>query len=265
MLAKIFIGYDIQMAKQKSGILRVGTSGIVVPGNKQSFPPDFKLRSRLSYYSSLFDTLEVNSSFYKVPMPSTFEKWSNDVPDEFQFTLKLWRQITHIKELKFDLADIDFFLKAAEKIGKKKGCLLIQFPGKITMEYYNQVEQVLKRISEMTAQSNWRKAVEFRDKSWYGGETSELLDEHQASIVLHDIPKSRIFDLHTAAPFAYYRFHGPTGNYNGSYSNDYLLQQSKKIRELLYSGKDVYAYFNNTIGDAFNNASRLRELVKHKG
>ena len=70
-------------AKQQPGILRIGTSNIVVPGTKQTFPEAFRIKSRLHYYASLFNTLEVNSSFYKVPMASTFEKWSLDVPEIF--------------------------------------------------------------------------------------------------------------------------------------------------------------------------------------
>lgn len=62
------------MIKQSNGILRLGTSGIVVSGNKLSFPAAFQYKSRLDYYSSLFNTLEINSTFYKVPMQSTFEK-----------------------------------------------------------------------------------------------------------------------------------------------------------------------------------------------
>ena len=66
------------MKTHTSNIICIGTSNIVVPGTKQTFPEEFKHRSRLYYYSSLFNSLEVNSSFYKVPMPSTFEKWSGD-------------------------------------------------------------------------------------------------------------------------------------------------------------------------------------------
>ena len=87
------------MMKKTAGIVRIGTSNIVVPGNRQSFPPGFRDKSRLHYYASLFNTVELNSTFYKVPMASTFNKWSLDVPENFQFTIKLWRDITHVKNL----------------------------------------------------------------------------------------------------------------------------------------------------------------------
>nr|MBA4139988.1 DUF72 domain-containing protein [Segetibacter sp.] len=123
------------MINQSRGIFRIGTSGIVTPGTKESFPNEFKLSSRLNYYGSLFNTLEVNSTFHKIPRPSTFEKWLPDVPTDFQFTLKVWREITHVKQLNIDLENIDVFFSAANHIANKKGCLLVQFPGSITAEF----------------------------------------------------------------------------------------------------------------------------------
>ena len=131
------------MKKQPNRVLRIGTSNIVVPGTKQSFPFEFQQKTRLHYYSSIFNSVELNSTFYKLPMLSTFEKWSNDVNDDFRFTVKLWKEITHVKELKNDLQNIDVFLRAARGVGGKKGSLLVQFPGKITLKYYNEVEKIV--------------------------------------------------------------------------------------------------------------------------
>ena len=248
-------------AKQQPGILRIGTSNIVVPGTKQTFPEAFRIKSRLHYYASLFNTLEVNSSFYKVPMASTFEKWSMDVPENFQFTIKLWKEITHVKNLQSDLDKIELFLKAAGHIGNKKGCLLVQFPGKITLEYFNEVEAILRKIMEHHDPNPWRKAIEFRHPSWYTGETMEMLDEYDASIVLHDIPKAKNLDLNKKAAFIYIRFHGPKGDYRGSYSDDFLNEKYGQIRGWQKSGKDVYAYFNNTMGNALENAFTLQKIA----
>src|SRR5690349_5455622 len=107
------------MLRQK-GKVYIGTSNIVVPGNKLSFPPAFRDKSRLHYYSSFFNTLEVNSSFYRTPMASTYKKWSLDVPADFQFSLKLSKEITHIKNLQGELSGIEHFIKAADSIGNKK-------------------------------------------------------------------------------------------------------------------------------------------------
>ncbi|MEO6546859.1 MAG: DUF72 domain-containing protein [Ferruginibacter sp.] len=249
------------MTQKHKGIVRVGTSNVVVPGNKKSFPTEYHDKSRLNFYSSLLPSVEVNSTFYKLPMPSTFERWSMDVPNNFQFTIKLWREISHGKKLVYKWDDIDRFMQAADRLGLKKGCILIQFPGKITFDYYNQVEDILARLTEQDPHSTWRKALEFRSSTWYVNETHELLDEYGASIVLHDIPKSRNLLPNKTAKFIYLRYHGPTGNYRGSYSDEFLKDQSKKINAWLKTGKDVYAYFNNTMGSAFENAMSLKKML----
>lgn len=88
--------------------------------------------------------------------------------------------------------------------------MLIQFPGKITLEYFNHAKKILERISENERKNRWRKAVGFRLPTWYADETYELLNEHRSTLVLHDTPKSKnIEEIGNNAPFIYYRFHGP--------------------------------------------------------
>src|SRR5690349_976965 len=80
-----------------------GTSGLVLPvPNKLFFPDEFKEGSRLNYYASLFNSIEVNSSFYKIPLGRTVANWSADVPEDFRFTFKLFREITHRKPAGID-------------------------------------------------------------------------------------------------------------------------------------------------------------------
>lgn len=245
----------------RKGTLSIGTSGVVLPGNKQSFPVDFQNKSRLHNYASLFNSVEVNSSFYKVPQFKTLQNWSEDVSENFKFTFKLWRDITHTKNLVTDLNNIDTLLKALEGVGKKKGCILVQFPGKITLNYYNEAEKIISHLCQQNALNSWNIAIEFRSPTWYVNETLELLDEYGAAIVLHDMPKSKNEILTTAAQFIYQRFHGVNGDYRGSYTNDFLKEQSHHIQDWLSTGKDVYVYFNNTIGNAFDNAMTLKKFI----
>jgi len=244
-----------------TGKLRIGTSNGHIPGRKSSFPPPFQLRSRLYYYSSLFNTIEFNSCFYKTPLRSTYEKWAMDVPDDFQFTLKLTRDVTHAKELKGDLTCMDDFLHAAGGTGSKKGCLLIQFPGKISLKDFTQVENILEHLRGYDPCNEWRRAIEFRNDSWYVGETTELLNEYNATMVLHDFSKAKLSAFAGNANFVYLRFHGPTGNYRESYDNRFLDAKAEMISGFLQTGKDVYAYFNNTAGSAFENARYLQSML----
>lgn len=247
---------------EPKGILRVGTSGIAVPGNKQSLPIELRHKSRLSYYSSLFNTVEINSTFKKLPMVATLQRWAFEVPEEFQFTLKVLKEITHVKQLDVIPDNIDRFVAVSNSTGIKKACLLIQFPGGISVDWFNKVEYILQRFDEQDQQNKWRKAVEFRNESWYINETYELLDQYQASMVLHDMPKCRHLKTCHNFPFYYFRFHGPTGNYRGDYSREFLSEQAEAIRTRLDNGKDVYAYFNNTMGNAFYNAMQLKAMLE---
>ena len=151
------------------GHIWIGTSNIVVPGNKSTFPPAYQLKSRLHYYSSIFNSVEVNSCFYKTPLLSTYEKWATDVPQDFKFSLKFSKEITHAKNLPGDVACIDNFINAASGIHSKKGCLLIQFPGKITLDHFKQVEEIMQELETHDPKRNWKKALEFRSPSWYTG------------------------------------------------------------------------------------------------
>ncbi len=232
------------------GTLRIGTSGIVLAGSKKTFPIEFQSGTRLSYYSALFNTLEINSTFYKLPLASTFEKWASEVDENFRFTCKLPRIITHVKALLYLPEDIDKFMKVSNGIGEKKGCLLVQFPASIKEERNIQVEEILKRLTELNDKPRWKICVEFRDTSWYRNDSMlKKLHDLNVSVVLHDMPASQTPTCNAGSP-VYLRFHGPTGDYNGSYSNEFLESYSLKIIDWLNSGREVYVYFNNTIGEA---------------
>jgi uncharacterized protein YecE (DUF72 family) len=248
------------MAKKRIGKLHIGTSNVVLPGNKAGFPDPFQNKSRLHYYSTLFNSVEINSSFYKIPLPRTFGRWTTEVSPGFTFTVKLWKGITQNK-LIYQPAEIEKFLLAAGQLNTNRGCLLIQFPASIRSERSSEVFEILNHIRLSDLGKSWRLAVEFRHSSWYFREIYELLDEYDAAMVLHDIPASRVTEHLTKAAFVYLRFHGIKGDYRDSYPDEYLAQQAKQISKWLRTGKDVYAYFNNTIGAAFENAILLKKLV----
>jgi uncharacterized protein YecE (DUF72 family) len=246
------------------GTLRTGTSGIVVPGPKATFPEAYQATSRLTYYATLFNSVEINSTFYRLPQPKTFAAWAAETGPEFDFTLKLWRDITHTTALAEDLSGLVRFLAAARELGPKKGCLLLQFPPSNTIRQLHAVSTLLTALAAADPAQEWRKAVEFRHPSWYADDTFDLLDQHGASLVLHDKGPARNARLNEGADFVYLRFHGPQGNYRESYEPDFLHDQAEQIHEYLQEGKDVYAYFNNTMGAAFDNAQDLYRLVAER-
>jgi len=238
-----------------------GTSNLVLPvKNKSMFPKEFRGTSRLTYYASLFNSVEINSSFYRLPMARTVAKWASEVPDDFRFTFKLWKEITHNKDLIFNPEYISRFFQTIEPAGAKKGCVLVQFPPRL-VNHPNRLENLVIQLRDADPENTWRIAVEFRSKSWYNDETHGLLEEYKMGLVIHDLPASASPLTQTYAPFVYLRFHGPEGGYRGSYDDDILAEYASYINEWLSDGKTVFVYFNNTMGAAVHNLLTLNALV----
>lgn len=250
------------IAENKSEIY-TGTSGLVLPlPNRRSFPPEFHHKSRLEIYASLFNSVEINSSFYKVPMASTVQKWGALVPGNFKFTFKLWRDITHNNALAFNPADVDRFMQVIGHIGHKSGCLLIQFPPGLSITNAAQLEKLLNQVKGSDPEDQWNVVVEFRNKSWYHQDVYDLIGQYSCGIVLHDMPSSGISFLECGANYTYLRFHGPAGGYKGSYTDDFLYEYAQYIREWHDEGKEVFVYFNNTMGDAVKNLATLNKYLE---
>ncbi|PWS31968.1 DUF72 domain-containing protein [Pedobacter paludis] len=251
----------MEQSKNSLGKLYMGTSGLILPvPNKAFYPDEFKERSRLCYYSSLMNSIEVNSSFYKTPMGNTVAKWVNEVNDDFKFTFKLLRDITHNKGLIFDPVLLQKFMHSISFAKEKQGILLIQFPPSLKVESSLQVERLLTFVREYDP-VGWKVAVEFRHPSWYKTETYDLLNDRNISLVIHDKAPAHTPMIELDASFVYLRFHGPNGNYRGSYDDGFLAEYASYISDWLNDGKEVYVYFNNTMGEAYQNLSTLRDFV----
>ncbi|RYE23807.1 MAG: DUF72 domain-containing protein [Sphingobacteriales bacterium] len=245
------------MESLKKGKFYCGTSNVELPvPNKTFFPPEFQDKSRLNYYASLYNTVEINRSFYAIPQGKTLAKWAADVPGNFRFTLKLWKGITHVPELMYNKEDVEKFMSVINHIGDKKGCLLVQFPASIKASLISRLKNLLDDIAHYNT-NGWNVVIEFRDNSWYNDRVYQLLETYKASVVLHDIPKSRTPMIDMDSDVVYLRFHGERGDYRGGYEEDVLRDYAYLIADWAEQGKDVYAYFNNTIGEAVHNAVSL--------
>jgi len=236
-----------------------GTSNIVLPVKQSEYPPEFKGASRLTYYASLYSSVEINASFYKVPKPVTVEKWRESVPPHFRFTFKVPKTVTHAKGLQFKMEDLEVFAEAVSQAGEKKGCLLVQLPPSVKRDRQEELEGILECLKSDT--KGWHIAVEFRDSSWYNREVYRVLQSIGAGMVEQDMPKSATPHVMVSDDFIYLRFHGPEGNYRDSYGDAFLLNHAKRIAAWLKEGRQVYAYFNNTMGDALGNLGTLNRMV----
>ncbi|WP_029284682.1 DUF72 domain-containing protein [Pedobacter sp. R20-19] len=242
-----------------------GTSGLLLPvPNKLHYPEAFKDKSRLCYYASLMNTIEINSSFYKIPQASTIKKWAVDVPQNFRFTFKLFREITHNKDLAFDPDVVSRFFEVISPVEEKKACILVQFPPSIKLNHFNQLKYLMSVLRENDPGMEWKIALEFRHSSLNIDEIYELLDEYKLGMVIHDKSPANSPVRDSDTDFVYLRFHGPGGNYRGSYPDDILDEYADYVSEWLAGGKMVFVYFNNTMGEAYPNLTTLRKLVKNK-
>jgi uncharacterized protein YecE (DUF72 family) len=188
------------------------------------------------------------------------QRWRNDVSDNFKFTFKLFRDITHSKELIYDAGDLLRFIDTINEVGDKKGCLLVQFPPSFSSEQSRQLEKLLTDLVHAN-NDQWKIAIEFRNPTWYNEDIYDLLNQYKLGLVLQDLPSSATPMIEQDTDFIYLRFHGPNGGYRGSYTDDFLSEYASYIRDWMNEGKTVFAYFNNTMGDAFNNLRTLNRYV----
>ncbi|GGN03706.1 hypothetical protein GCM10010967_43160 [Dyadobacter beijingensis] len=247
---------------QTSGVY-IGTSGILLPFKNQAhYPPEFEGKSRLEVYAHLFNSLEVNSTFYKLPRTETVARWSASVPEAFRFTFKLWKQLTHNPGLSFDRADVKAFADVVRAAGNNTGCILVQIPPSTKFSSLARMGELLSILRQQT-DDKWPVAVEFRDNSWYRQESYELLNANGAAMVCHDKTGSESPLTTLAANTVYLRFHGPRGDYRGSYDQGLLYEYAGYIHTWRREGKTVYIYFNNTAGDALANLQLLHSFLEN--
>jgi len=234
-----------------------GTSGLQISMPKRDFPAEHQNNSRLAFYALHENSIEINSSFYKLPQAKTIARWLAEVPGQFRFTFKLWKEITHKKGLLFNSDDVQRFMEVIDLPESGKGCLLVQFPPGLQVNAQPQLLELLQILDNF----NWPLAVEFRHPSWYRDPVFELLNQHRAAMVIQDMPKSATPIVLTSDDHVYLRFHGPSGNYKGSYNESFLREYAGYIYDWQQEGKIVYAYFNNTAGAALQNLHFLKRCL----
>jgi uncharacterized protein YecE (DUF72 family) len=238
--------------------IRIGTSGWSYDHWEHVlYPPGMPTRDRLARYVEVFDTVELNASFYRWPREATFASWQRRLPPGFQLTVKAPRGLTHAKRL---YAPEDWAARIRScwhTLIDKRGVLLVQL--------HPQHQRDDQRLRYFLSQFPWwvRIAVEFRHPSWVADEVFAILAEHDAAYVVMSGARLPCV-LRATASWAYVRFHGPDHDhlYAGSYSDDDLGWWAARIGEWRGAGLDVYAYFNNDGGgNAVRNASRLKSMI----
>lgn len=221
------------------------------------YPEKFPINQMLAFYAQHFDTVELNNTFYHLPLPSSFDKWRESTPRDFVFAVKGSRFITHMKKLKDPESSTQKFFDGAERLEGKLGPILFQLPPRWKLN----VERLKQFLESLP--SGHRYVFEFRDESWLVKEAFDVLRQFNAAFCIHDLANMRT-PLEITANFTYIRFHGPgEAKYQGSYSNRELQEWAERISDWRSELKGIHVYFNNDIGGhAVWNAQALRELIR---
>lgn len=238
--------------------IHVGTSGWSYDHWEDVlYPPDTPPWHRLGLYTSRFQTVELNASFYRWPANSTFASWRRRLPDGFLLSVKASRGLTHAKRLYAPETWVDRIAACWHELRDRRAVVLVQLaPGHARDDA--RLDYFLSRVPAWM-----RVAVEFRHPSWHDDAVFAILERHQAAYCVMSGANLPCV-LRATAPFVYVRLHGPDHGhlYGGSYSDRDLGWWADRIREWDGGGQDVYAYFNNDGGgNAVRNAERLRALL----
>lgn len=238
---------------------RTGCSGYYNRHWKGIFYPE-KLPSKqwLNFYSGQLSTVEINATFYKFPTAAGLRTWFDKTPDDFVFSVKAPKIITHIKKMAGceDLIN-DLYVACKEGLGDKLGCVLFQLPPGI--QYSDEMLTLI--ISSL--KPGFKNVVEFRHQSWWNEEVCKELARNDiffCSVSHPQMPATII----SGGPGIYLRLHGTPRMFYSDYSPAYLEELIDTMSEKA-AGKEVYVYFNNTAGTAgILNAVYLQQLWQER-
>jgi uncharacterized protein YecE (DUF72 family) len=218
------------------------------------YPDDLPAHEWFAHYAGVFNTVEINNTFYQLPATKTLNAWHKQAPQGFIYAVKANRFITHLKKLKDPKKPLAHFLKRARRLRRHLGPVLYQLPP----HWKPDVERLARFCEHLPA--DLTHVVEFRERAWLQAETYAALAEHGVCLCIHDLLKRHPRRITGKA--VYVRFHGVGSKYGGGYSRRRLRRWADWMREAADEGHDVYAYFNNDRNAyAVRDAQTLRELL----
>ena len=207
----------------------------------------------LPHYATLFNTVEVNASFYRLQSPETLQKWCEQTPDDFRFSLKANRYLTHTKRLLNPLDSVLIEQQHARYLQPKLTCVLWQLPK-------NQTKDIHKLQNFSVALAHWddvHHVIEFRHSSWFDDETEKLLASRNIAVCASDAADWPMW-LITTSDFLYIRLHGHTRTYASHYTKPQLQQWARRAKHC----ENVWIYFDNDAEcAAIDNAIELQKLT----
>lgn len=197
----------------------------------------------LKEYSKHFNTVEVNSSFYRVPSVSVLENWKKQTPKHFLFSVKAPKKITHGNLAKESYDYLDYFLGNLSTLGSKLGPLLLQFPSSFKFDSFATLKNFVSVLPK-----NYSYAIEIRSRSWLEDKFYEFLSENRITLVISDKPW--LDEIEKVAPtFVYFRWEGNRKQIRGNkgiIEKDRTVEIQKLAKRIQsFSNEiDVFCYFS---------------------
>ena len=248
------------------GDIRIGISGWrYVPWRGKFYPEDLPQRQELEYASQQFRSIEINGTFYALQKPESFQKWHDQTPDDFVFSIKGNRYLTHVTRLSEPEGPLaNFMASGVLKLGKKLGPFLWQFPPSFQydegkMEHFFSLlphdteaasriahhrEEKMKGRCALTAPEfhRLRHAVEIRHKTFENETFIEQLRRHHIAIVVADTAGKWPVIEDVTAEFVYVRLHGDQELYVSGYTDAALTEWRRKIHRWSLGGSPAGAH-----------------------
>jgi uncharacterized protein YecE (DUF72 family) len=239
--------------------VHVGCSGWVYPHwRERLYPKGLPQREWLRYYAERFDTVEVNSTFYRLASPAAAETWAEQSPPGFLFAVKASRYLTHRKRLNGIGPYIANFYEplAALPAAHKLGPTLWQLPP----NFHRNDERLSDALGALPP---GRHAFEFRHRSWFADEVYELLRRHRVALVIGDESSRWVSTPHVrTTDWTYVRLHHGSRGRHGNYSKAEIETWARRISQWRRD-TEVFVYFNNDWeGYALRNGRLLKKLLK---
>jgi uncharacterized protein YecE (DUF72 family) len=239
-------------------IVHIGTSGWVYRhwADGTFYPPGLPQSRWFAHYAGVFDTVEINNSFYRLPSEVAFDHWREQAPPGFRYAVKANRYLTHVRRLSDCAEPLERFLERARRLGPGLGPILYQLPPR----WKANVERLAEFAALLDGYPDVQHVFEFRDPRWFVEPVRDLLAAHHLSFCIYHLPDVPCPPWVTG-PLAYLRFHGSGIRYGGRYTPADLAPYADLIRDLS-AARPVYAYFNNDAeGYAVRNAMELRQMI----
>ncbi|MDB5252633.1 MAG: hypothetical protein JWP27_1802 [Flaviaesturariibacter sp.] len=235
----------------------IGCSGFHYKDWKEIFYPKGLAQSKwFDHYAQVFNTLELNVTFYRFPKLPALKGWYDKAPGGFSFSAKVPRSVTHYKRFAgTETLLSDFYATLREGLADKLACVLFQLPPQLSFSE-DRLDLILTQLDH-----SFTNVMEFRHESWWRPDVMARLRKHKVSFSGVSYPRIAHDEAVVTDPVAYYRFHGVPKLFYSEYSESFMrsvVEQIKTARGV----KKAYLYFNNTASTAaLQNAQFVQQLV----